>query len=259
MTKLVISQQNIRHERRRWLKSLIKQGILTGTKAEAKKKVLKIAKQLDVLKDFSNEKKAGKAMQCVLKVLVKNLPWPALYFYGAAVDNKHRVFSNFYQVDIQIEKTDMLAIATAINPSLFEFDTMDTAWYFRSSEQLFMFLKAICMSDASTAGKIYQSKTPSAAKKLGRQVAPFNVALWDEKSSECMQHAVLCKFRHCKKAQEVLLATGNRVLVEASATDCKWGIGLSKSKALNGALWRGQNLLGEALYITRAKLRSSSE
>jgi ribA/ribD-fused uncharacterized protein len=53
-----------------------------------------------------------------------------------------------------------------------------------------------------------------------------------------------------------LLATGKRVLVEASPVDRIWGVGLSRDdeRAERPDAWRGQNLLGFALMAVRQQL-----
>ena len=52
-----------------------------------------------------------------------------------------------------------------------------------------------------------------------------------------------------------LLATGEKILVEASPYDKIWGIGFNKSNALvNKSKW-GQNLLGKVLMEVRNKLK----
>jgi len=53
-----------------------------------------------------------------------------------------------------------------------------------------------------------------------------------------------------------LIATGDRVLVEASPRDTIWGIGMGASNpdAKDPTKWRGRNLLGFALMEARASL-----
>jgi ribA/ribD-fused uncharacterized protein len=53
----------------------------------------------------------------------------------------------------------------------------------------------------------------------------------------------------------MLLATGDRELVEASAMDRVWGIGFSESNAEQNRVRWGENLLGKALMNVRERLR----
>lgn len=54
------------------------------------------------------------------------------------------------------------------------------------------------------------------------------------------------------------VGTGDRVLVEASARDRVWGIGLGARDelAMSPQHWRGENLLGFALMEARGQLRA---
>ena len=54
-----------------------------------------------------------------------------------------------------------------------------------------------------------------------------------------------------------LLATNNKILVEASPYDNIWGIGISATKAIkmNPVDWPGQNMLGQALMLVRTELQ----
>lgn len=54
------------------------------------------------------------------------------------------------------------------------------------------------------------------------------------------------------------MATGSRILVEASPVDKIWGIGMKDSQpdVQNPALWKGQNLLGFALMEVRDLLQA---
>jgi ribA/ribD-fused uncharacterized protein len=62
--------------------------------------------------------------------------------------------------------------------------------------------------------------------------------------------------RHAVELRRRLLATGERELVEASASDRMWGAGVGRTAALtHTGKWPGKNLLGEALMEVRARLR----
>ena len=67
----------------------------------------------------------------------------------------------------------------------------------------------------------------------------------------------MAKFSQNPELWEVLKATGNRILVEASPRDRIWGIGMGKSnpEAENPFQWKGTNLLGFALTEVRDLLR----
>jgi ribA/ribD-fused uncharacterized protein len=56
----------------------------------------------------------------------------------------------------------------------------------------------------------------------------------------------------------LLLATGERELVEASPSDRIWGVGyVEKDAGRNRVKW-GQNLLGKALMEVRGRIREES-
>lgn len=62
-----------------------------------------------------------------------------------------------------------------------------------------------------------------------------------------------------ERLREMLLATGNRELVEASPRDRIWGIGFGEKNAgANRHRW-GKNLLGKALMDVRDKLREDGK
>jgi ribA/ribD-fused uncharacterized protein len=66
------------------------------------------------------------------------------------------------------------------------------------------------------------------------------------------------KFTISQDAQELkkmLLATGDRELVEASPVDRIWGIGFKEEDAERNRKRWGQNLLGKALMEVRKRVR----
>ena len=128
---------------------------------------------------------------------------------------------------------------------------------FCNSEQHFMWQKACFFGDDEIAKKIYDSKFPSEAKELGRQVKNFNLKTWDCIKFGSMNLACLLKFSQNPELESQLLATGDKILVEASKTDLIWGVGLAEDDPLilDKKNWRGTNLLGEALMNVRRILR----
>ena len=128
---------------------------------------------------------------------------------------------------------------------------------FHSSEQGFMYGKAILFDDMNTASKILQAKTPAVAKKLGREVKHFNVSTWNKNKISIMRENVLAKFSQNEKLKMKLLELGNnKKFVEASPNDKIWGIGLREdvAKDIDENKWPGENLLGKVLDSVREEL-----
>ena len=131
---------------------------------------------------------------------------------------------------------------------------------FANSEQAFMWLKAEFFKDEETASKILLTSEPDKVKALGRQVKNYDDKAWTDVRFTMMLHACYAKFAQNDSLTSLLLATGNRTLVEASPYDKIWGIGLAENEPgiEDAANWKGLNLLGEVLMDVRRKLRSVS-
>jgi len=69
----------------------------------------------------------------------------------------------------------------------------------------------------------------------------------------------MAKFSQHPELGQFLLATGERVLVEASPQDRVWGVGLTADdeRAASPRTWRGLNLLGFALMEVRHRLKDT--
>ncbi len=94
-------------------------------------------------------------------------------------------------------------------------------------------------------------------KALGRQVRGFDERLWGEVRYSVVLSGNYYKFTQNPAMMRFLLATGDKILVEASPLDKIWGIGLGRQSenASRPSAWRGQNLLGFALMEVRDELR----
>lgn len=130
---------------------------------------------------------------------------------------------------------------------------------FKTSEQYYMYRKAVTFGDHSTAEAILRSDTPRKAKVLGRKVKRFDNDYWDTIKEHTMVNALTLKFTQNTRLLKQLLATGNKTLVEASPWDSIWGIGLSLDdpQREDPAKWLGQNLLGKCLMQVRSMLSKS--
>lgn len=128
---------------------------------------------------------------------------------------------------------------------------------FANSEQFMMWAKALVMGDTGMATRMLGVSKPKKLKDMGRDVTPYSESRWVEHRLAVMVHACYLKFSQNPAMKAELLATGERILVEASPDDTTWGIGLEESdpRCLDKDQWLGLNLLGAALMIVRALLR----
>ncbi|QVQ54519.1 NADAR family protein [Spiractinospora alimapuensis] len=132
---------------------------------------------------------------------------------------------------------------------------VDTVSY-PTAEHWMMAEKARLFHDADAEAKIVAARTPGEAKKLGRLVRGFDEEVWNRERFEVVVRGNHAKFDQNPVLRDYLLATRQRVLVEASPRDLVWGIGLSKDneRAADPTQWRGLNLLGFALMKVRHQL-----
>jgi ribA/ribD-fused uncharacterized protein len=127
---------------------------------------------------------------------------------------------------------------------------------YRTAEHWMMAEKARLSGDAEMRRRILQAGSPAEAKQLGREVRGFDPAVWNARKSEVVAEGNMHKFSAHPALKAFLIATGNRVLVEASPVDRVWGIGMAADhpQINNPLCWRGENLLGYALMEVRDRL-----
>ncbi|MBS2962248.1 NADAR family protein [Actinocrinis puniceicyclus] len=137
-------------------------------------------------------------------------------------------------------------------PSRFAVDGVDYA----SAEHWMMAAKARLFGDLDALSRILAAGTPAEAKKLGRLVRGFDEQVWAAHRFDLVVAGSVAKFGQDAELRGFLLGTARRVLVEASARDRIWGIGLAAAdeRAADPARWRGLNLLGFALMEAREQL-----
>jgi len=125
-----------------------------------------------------------------------------------------------------------------------------------TAEHWMMAGKARLFGDDDAMKAILSSDTPAKAKEQGRLVQQFDPAVWDQHKYDIVVDGNFHKFTQHSALKEYLLATGEKILVEASPNDAIWGIGMGASDpaACNPATWRGNNLLGFALMEVRDKI-----
>ena len=140
-------------------------------------------------------------------------------------------------------------------------------WYMRDfvvdgttyncAEQFMMAEKARIFKCDDVRDRIIRETNPAKIKRLGREVRNFSDSVWKKHRFDVVVRGNIAKFSQNEDLKEFLLATGDKVLVEASPMDRIWGIGMDE-KAYNVAQpdeWQGKNLLGFALMEVRDILK----
>lgn len=150
-----------------------------------------------------------------------------VFFYGG-------YFSNFHECSIELDGLK-----------------------FRNSEAIFMVYKAMHFGDAKIAAKMMKQQFPAKVKALGRQVSGFDDFEWSKVRYNYMLSACRAKYSQNEYLKQALLNTGDKILVEASPTDCVWGIGRGMDYLFleDESKWLGENLLGKVLMQVRKELR----
>ena len=123
-------------------------------------------------------------------------------------------------------------------------------------EQYMMAQKAKLFHDARHYTEILRATEPKECKDIGRKVQPFDEKRWNAAKYDLIKIGLRAKFEQNPDLKKGLLATGSRILAEASPYDGIWGIRLDAETAGNmePSQWPGQNLLGKALMDVRGEI-----
>lgn len=111
------------------------------------------------------------------------------------------------------------------------------------------YFQAMKFADEQYQERIRETKSPMIAARLGRSRKVKIRDDWEEVKIDIMRTAVRAKFQAHPTLQDLLLGTGDEMLVEAARRDYFWGAGK------DGA---GQNWLGRILMEVRDELREST-
>ena len=153
----------------------------------------------------------------------------AVMFYG-----RDSFLSNFYPCNFSIQ-----------------------AKHFCTVEQYFQFQKACAVDNKEVAEMIMKNKNPSEQHRLGRRLA-IGEAVWNNETAiEVMETALEAKFSQNEDLKKMLLATGDRLLIECNKYDKFWSNGLSLHdvNASTRRMWKGKNALGDVLIKIRENLK----
>ena len=131
---------------------------------------------------------------------------------------------------------------------------------FTSSEQAMMFTKAVLFEDVDAAQAIMETDYPKEQKAIGRIIKGFDFAMWDSQCVDLVTNILIAKFQQNPPMMDVLLATGNKTIVEYSKYDNIWAIGMdiTDPDILDESEWRGKNYLGICLMNARDILNQSN-
>ena len=142
-------------------------------------------------------------------------------FYGRRLT--HFEFSNFYVAQIYID---------------------GSLW--RTSEHYYQAMKFD--GHPEHVKDVQNATTPFDAAKFGRDRKRPLREDWEEVKDDVMYKAITAKFTQHPNLKEVLLGTGDAILVEHTENDHYWGDGLDGS---------GKNMLGKLLVKLREELNAS--
>ena len=133
--------------------------------------------------------------------------------------------------------------------------TIDKVRY-SCTEQYMMSEKADFFGDSRMLTAIRKERSPREQKALGRRVTNFDEKKWRGVCKDIVYRGNLAKFSQNDDLKKKLLATGKKLIVEASPNDRIWGIGLATDdpKAQQRQYWKGTNWLGEILMQVRSEL-----
>jgi len=110
------------------------------------------------------------------------------------------------------------------------------------------FFQAQKFADSQHAEAIRSVKSPMIAARMGRNRSKPIRPDWEQVKDDIMREAVRSKFSQHRDLREILLATGDALIVEHTKNDSYWGDGGDGS---------GKNMLGRILAEVRAELRGS--
>ena len=128
-------------------------------------------------------------------------------------------------------------------------------------EQYMMAEKARLFWDVRNYSRIMKTEDPKRQKALGREVRNFEEEKWKKVAREIVFKGNYAKFSQHPELRKKLIATGDKILAEASPHDCIWGIGwaVTDPEAVDMEQWKGTNWLGQVLMRVRDKLREEDE
>jgi ribA/ribD-fused uncharacterized protein len=147
--------------------------------------------------------------------------------------------------------------------SIADLQTLVMNQSFRLREQFMMYMKALVFAkgehrdgNLNIAKQIMETNDAVLIKALGRKVTGYDENTWTNCRFKIVVNGNYLEFTQNKQMKDILLATGNREIAEASPKDRIWGIGFNIGDAQRTPKdkW-GTNLLGKAIMEVRTLLK----
>ncbi|EFX06448.1 hypothetical protein CMQ_6769 [Grosmannia clavigera kw1407] len=179
-----------------------------------------------------------------------------LFFYMP--DAAHGEFCQWFSANFQVSR-EKIAVLIGQKPDDQPAETHDDLITFNCAEQFMMICKAGRFGDRETQRRIMSADSPKEQKRMGKLTEGFTSCHWDPVKSDVVVAGNIAKFGHNPKLKNKLLATGQRLLVEAASRDPVWGIGYTEKHAMQFRKHWGENQLGKALMAARQHLRNENE
>ena len=134
-----------------------------------------------------------------------------------------------------------------------------TIYEFTSTEQGFMYYKALYFDNQELADEILNEPNPDKCRRMGRQVKRYDDTKWSKIRYEVFYRLNLAKYTQDLILQKKLLDSkfDNKKFVEASPIDRIWGVGYDENRAeYNEHNW-GRNYLGKILTNIRNRIKQN--
>jgi len=193
---------------------------------------LKYQGQLNVIFAVPDEDKYKTGVSIMNEMQEKAMVPKVILFHD--VDQEYGWMSNWYRSDFTVDGSK-----------------------FTSVEQYLMYCKAAAFGDEIREREIMATDDTAEIKDLGRQVTPFDNAIWNARRAIVLYKALSAKFTQNEDLKQKLLDTGDAILGEASKSDKTFAIGCNfyDSDPYDRKHWDGQNLLGYTLMMVRDELK----
>ena len=185
------------------------------------------------------------------------------------LDGKHFYRGNLHTLPIELDPFDVtsnsdnstIAFFGELNPlSNFHEARFMCEGDFHCSEQYIQWKKSTFFNDSIVERRILNSTDALDSKDIARDIKDCDKDSWNENAEELCYERIKQKFLQNPHLQEVLVNTGNKILVEA-CYDNIWGTGLplSDKNCLVENKWKSVGILGRILMKIRDSLQETTE